>query len=347
MTTLIWVGIALCVSQSAMFSGLNLAVFSVSKLRLEVEANAGNRDARRVLALRRRSNFLLTTILWGNVCVNVLLAQLANSVLAGVLAFLFSTVLITFAGEILPQAYFSRNALRVGALLAPVLRVYQVILYPVARPTAYILDRLLGAEKTDYLTEHSLRELITIHARAPEAEVDHVEGAGALNFLAIDDLPVAQEGESIDPESILSLPFQGGRAIFPTIERSCEDSFLETLNRSGKKWVVVTDRAGTPRLALNADGFLRAALLREEPIDPHRYCHRPIVVTEDRAKLGETVPRLRVDPRHSEDDVVDEDIILFWGRDRRIITGSDILGRLLRGIVETQSVPFEKHTRRW
>jgi metal transporter CNNM len=345
MTPLIWIGIAICISQSAIFSGLNLAVFSVSRLRLEVEATGGNQDARRVLALRRRSNLLLTTILWGNVGVNVLLAQLANSVLAGVLAFLFSTVLITFAGEILPQAYFSRNALRVGAMLSPVLRAYQVILYPVARPTAYVLDRLLGAEKTDYLTEHSLRELITIHARAPDVDVDHVEGAGALNFLAIDDLPVVQEGESIDPESILALDFRRGRAVFPAIEPSCDDPFLRKLDRSGKKWVVITDRSGAPRLALNVDGFLRAALFGEEPVDPHRYCHRPIVVTEDRARLGKAIPRLRVHPRHSEDDVVDEDIILFWGSDRRIITGSDILGRLLRGIVENESVPFEKHAR--
>jgi len=40
-----------------------------------------------------------------------------------------------------------------------------------------------------------------------------------------------------------------------------------------------------------------------------------------------------VDPEHIEDDVIDEDIILVWGAERRIITGADILGRLLRGIV--------------
>ena len=165
MTLLVWVGIAVCISQSAMFSGLNLAVFSVSKLRLEVETAGGSKDARRVLSLRSNSNLLLTTILWGNVGVNVLLAQLANSALAGLLAFLFSTILITFAGEILPQAYFSRNALRVASFLSPVMRIYQIILYPVAKPSAYILDRLLGAEKVGYLTEHTVRELITIHAR--------------------------------------------------------------------------------------------------------------------------------------------------------------------------------------
>jgi hypothetical protein len=39
---LIWIGIALCITQSAIFSGLNLAIFSVSKLRLEVEVTEGN-----------------------------------------------------------------------------------------------------------------------------------------------------------------------------------------------------------------------------------------------------------------------------------------------------------------
>jgi len=38
----VWIGIALCITQSAIFSGLNLAIFSISKLRLEVEATFGD-----------------------------------------------------------------------------------------------------------------------------------------------------------------------------------------------------------------------------------------------------------------------------------------------------------------
>ena len=73
-----------------MFSGLNLAFFGISKLQLEVEAEAGNTAAKKILVLRKNSNFLLTTILWGNVGVNVLLTLLSNSVLAGISAFIFS-----------------------------------------------------------------------------------------------------------------------------------------------------------------------------------------------------------------------------------------------------------------
>ena len=49
-----------------MFSGLNLAFFSLGRLRLEIEASAGNVAATRVLSLRMDSNFLLTSILWGD-----------------------------------------------------------------------------------------------------------------------------------------------------------------------------------------------------------------------------------------------------------------------------------------
>jgi CBS domain containing-hemolysin-like protein len=59
----VWVGITLCITQSAVLSGLNLAIFSISKLRLEVEVAGGNRDASGLLALRKDSNLTLATVL--------------------------------------------------------------------------------------------------------------------------------------------------------------------------------------------------------------------------------------------------------------------------------------------
>lgn len=181
---LIWLGIALCLSQSATFSGLNLAVFSLSRLELEVAAEGGDRRARAVLALRRDANRTLTTILWGNVAINVLLTLLADSVLAGLAAFLFSTVLITIVGEVIPQAYFSRHALRVAALLAPVLRFYRVLLWPLAWPSGRLLDAWIGPEGMPWLRERDLRQIIEQHARDPKTEISRVEAIGAINFLA-------------------------------------------------------------------------------------------------------------------------------------------------------------------
>jgi metal transporter CNNM len=54
---LLWIGIVFCISQSAMFSGLNLAFFSLSRLQLEVEMKQGNIAAGKVLSARQDSNF--------------------------------------------------------------------------------------------------------------------------------------------------------------------------------------------------------------------------------------------------------------------------------------------------
>lgn len=66
--------------------------------------------------------------------------------------------------------------------------------------------------------------------------------------------------------------------------------------------------------------------------DVRFFCHGPVIISDDDELLGDVLLRLRVQPEGAGDDVVDRDIILLWGRSRRVITGADILGRLLRGI---------------
>ena len=291
---LAWLGIGLCVLQSGTFSGLNLAVFGASRLQLEAQAAAGDADAARLRSLRADSNFLLTTILWGNVGTNVLLTLLSDSVLAGTLGFLFSTFVITFGGEILPQAYFSRHALRMVTLLYPLLRLWQILLYPLAKPTALMLDAWLGPEGLQYFREVELRETLKSHVAAPESDVSHVEGTGALNFLALDDLPASAEGEPVDPRSVLSLPEVDGRPVFPEYARTPDDPFLRRVEASGRKWVIVTSPEGEPRVVLDADGFLRAVLFAADPPDIAHYCHRPIVVRDPSTPLEVILPRFNV-----------------------------------------------------
>jgi metal transporter CNNM len=336
----VWIAIAFCIIQSAIFSGLNLAIFSISKLRLEVDAAGGNRDAISLLGLRKDSNLTLSTVLWGNVTINVLLTLLSDSVLAGIGAFAFSTFVITLFGEIIPQAYFSRHALRMAARLTPLLKVYQVLLFPVAKPTAIILNWWLGPEGITFLRERDFRAFITRHVGAAGADVGELEAIGALNFLDLDDIAVLDEGEPVDPRSVIALPIENERPMLPKFERSPNDPFLRQLDTSGKKWVIIVDGAGQPRLVLDAHHFLRDALFNEVFVDLETYWHRPIVVTDMRTPLGEVIGRMKVKPEHSEDDVIDNDLILVWGTQKRIITGADLLGRLLRGISTREVKPI-------
>jgi len=331
-TTFIWLGIIFCISQSAMFSGLNLALFGISRLRLEIESSHGNDKAIRILNMRKDSNFLLTTILWGNVGINVLLTQLSGSVMAGVSAFLFSTFFITLFGEIAPQAYFSRNALRMGSALSPLLRMYQLLLYPVAKPSAIILDKWLGKEGIQYFNEKDLRAVLKKHIASKETDIDRIEGIGALNFLALDDILVQDEGEMIDPASVISLPSKDGRPIYPEFKHHVTDPFLQRVNASGKKWVIITDENNEPALVLNSNAFLRDALLEQGKTNPYIYSHRPIIIKDEKILLGKVIANLKVNSPTLSDDVIDEDLVLVWGNNKRVITGTDILGRLLRGI---------------
>ncbi len=336
MALLIWSGIILCLLQSATLSGLNLGLFSIGKLELEVEAKKGNARARKVLRLRENANFALVTILWGNVAVNVLLALLSGSVMTGVAAFLFSTVVITIFAEIIPQSYFSRHSLRMASLLSPVLRMYQVLLYPVAWPTAWVLDRWLGGEQIRYFREKDLHEVLKLHMESADSDIARVEGQGAINFLKLDDVPMDEEGEPVDPDSVIELPFESGKPVFPKIAHAADDPFLVDVNKSGKSWVVLVDGEKEPQFVLRAEDFIREALFSPERFRPLRHCHRPIIVRHEKRKLGDLIQQFRVRQGEPTEDIVEDDVILLWGDDKRVVTGTDILGRLLRGIARKE-----------
>jgi len=332
----VWIGIVGCVLQSALFSGLNLAIFSLSLLRLQIEVDGGNADAGRVLELRKNANQVLATVIWGNIGTNVTLTLLSGSVLSGLGAFLFSTVVLTLFGEIFPQAYFARHALRMTVRFLPFLLFYRALLFPLAKPTALVLDWWLGMEGIANLRERDLRSLI---ARSAESggDLGLLEATGAQNFLDLDDVPVVEEGEPVHGSSIISLPLASKRCVLPKFERSPADPFLRQVDASGMKWVIVTEPGGEPVFVLDAHHFLRHALFDASTTDLSPYWHRPIIVRDMQTRLGEVIGHMKVAPETSGDDVIDNDLILVWGAQKRIITGADLLGRLLRGIATVET----------
>lgn len=333
-----WVGIFICLLHSAMFSGLNLGFFGLSRLKLEVQADSGNKEAERILSLRQDAHFLLATLLWGNVASNVMLALLSESMLTGIGAFAFSTLGITFFGEICPQAYLSRHALKTSKFLVPIVRFYQIVLFPFAKPMAILLDSWLGKEQIGYFKENELMHMLHRHAGSVDSDVDLIETMGAMNFLELDDIKLSEEGELLNPLSIIELPITDrGLPKFPSFNRDAQDPFIQRVHASREKWVIFSNPIHGPILVLNADQFLRDVMYSKDLKSIYTYCHRPIVIKDASITLGEAIDKLKVHPEHTEDDVVDNDIICYWGDEKRIITGADILGRLLRGITK-QSV---------
>ncbi len=173
---------------SGCFSGLTLGFFSLNLTSLERKMKLGNAQAKKVYPIRKNGNLLLCTLLLGNVAVNSAMAIFLGNIATGLIAGLISTSLIVVFGEIIPQAFFSRNALKFGASSVWLVRIFIFILYPIAFPMAWILNRVLGEELATIWNKKEIEEIIRHHEDADESEIDADEERILLGALAFSDM---------------------------------------------------------------------------------------------------------------------------------------------------------------
>jgi metal transporter CNNM len=152
---------------------------------LRRKAKLGDLNAKKIYPLRKKGNSLLVTLLLGNVAVNAVIAIFLDSVTSGIVAGLLSTGLITIFGEIIPQATFSRFAMKLGARFVWLVKIFMILTYPIAKPISWILDRLLGKELGTIYTKKELLEIIWEHKKSRDSEIRKEEEKiirGALTF---------------------------------------------------------------------------------------------------------------------------------------------------------------------
>ncbi|KAK7073583.1 Metal transporter cnnm2 [Halocaridina rubra] len=99
--------IVILLGLSGLFSGLNLGLMALDKTELKIVSNTGSpkerRHARAIEPVRSHGNFLLCTLLLGNVLVNSSLTILLDELSTGIIAVIGSTIGIVIFGEIIPQ----------------------------------------------------------------------------------------------------------------------------------------------------------------------------------------------------------------------------------------------------
>lgn len=182
---MIYFCVVLLILLSGLFSGLNLGLMGLSTQELKRKARLGNKDAKKIYPLRKTGNFLLVTLLLGNVAVNTTIAILMGSVTSGFIAGIISTGLITIFGEIVPQATFSHYALKLGAKFTWLVKIFMYGLYPFTKPIAWLLDKFLGAELNTVYSKMELIEIIEEHRRSQKSNIIEEEEKiikGALTF---------------------------------------------------------------------------------------------------------------------------------------------------------------------
>ncbi|PKU27230.1 metal transporter cnnm4 [Limosa lapponica baueri] len=136
---------------SGMFSGLNLGLMALDPMELRIVQNCGTekekRYARKIEPIRRKGNYLLCSLLLGNVLVNTTLTILLDDLIgSGIGAVVASTIGIVIFGEIVPQALCSRHGLAVGANTIVVTKFFMLVTFPLSYPISKLLDCILGQE---------------------------------------------------------------------------------------------------------------------------------------------------------------------------------------------------------
>ena len=173
---------------SGLFSGLNLGLMALDPTTLKIIKQSGTKRqqgyAKRIYRVRRHGNYLLCTLLLGNVLVNSTLTILLDDVIgSGIYTVISSTLAIVIFGEIIPQAICSRHGLAIGAWTIWLTYTFMVLTFPMSFPLSLLLNLVLGKEIGAVYNREQLLKLLDVTQEHNDIEGDEVNIiSGALAF---------------------------------------------------------------------------------------------------------------------------------------------------------------------
>ncbi|XP_030272834.1 metal transporter CNNM4 isoform X4 [Sparus aurata] len=188
--------IAFLLVLSGMFSGLNLGLMALDPMELRIVQSCGTEKekkyARKIEPVRRKGNYLLCSLLLGNVLVNTTLTTLLDDLTkSGVGAVIASTIGIVIFGEIVPQALCSRHGLAVGANTVLATKLFMLLTFPLSWPISKILDCVLGQEIGTVYNREKLVEMLKVtepYNDLVKEELNMIQGALELRSKTVEDV---------------------------------------------------------------------------------------------------------------------------------------------------------------
>ncbi|XP_026211249.1 metal transporter CNNM4 isoform X1 [Anabas testudineus] len=181
---------------SGMFSGLNLGLMALDPMELRIVQSCGTdkekKYARKIEPIRSKGNYLLCSLLLGNVLVNTTLTILLDDLIgSGLGAVVASTMGIVIFGEIVPQALCSRHGLAVGANTILVTKFFMFLTFPLSFPVSKLLDVLLGQEIGTVYNREKLVEMLKVtepYNDLVKEELNMIQGALELRTKTVEDV---------------------------------------------------------------------------------------------------------------------------------------------------------------
>ncbi|XP_061656930.1 metal transporter CNNM4 isoform X2 [Syngnathoides biaculeatus] len=181
---------------SGMFSGLNLGLMALDPMELRIVQSCGTdkekKYARKIEPIRSKGNYLLCSLLLGNVLVNTTLTILLDDLTgSGPGAVAASTVGIVIFGEIAPQALCSRHGLAVGADTIALTKFFMLLTFPLSFPVSKLLDVLLGQEIGTVYNREKLVGMLKVtepYNDLVKEELNMIQGALELRTKTVEDV---------------------------------------------------------------------------------------------------------------------------------------------------------------
>ncbi|KAF9609835.1 hypothetical protein IFM89_018777 [Coptis chinensis] len=218
--TKFWMYLIACVGLvcfAGLMAGLTLGLMSLGLVDLEVLIKSGRpqdrKHAAKIFPVVKNQHLLLCTLLIGNSLAMESLPIFLDKLLKPWAAILVSVTLILLFGEIMPQAVCTRYGMKVGAVMAPFVRMLLFLFFPVAYPISKILDWMLGKGHAALLRRAELKTFVDFHGNeaGKGGDLSHDETtiiAGALELTektAKDAMTPISKAFSLDLDGALDL----------------------------------------------------------------------------------------------------------------------------------------------
>lgn len=159
-----------CVICAAMAAGMTMGLLSLDIMKLRIKLVVGTDDEKmaisRITPLLSDHHFLLCTLLIFNAVSNEALPIFLDAVVPSWAAVVISVTLVLIFGEIIPTALFTGpNQLIIASRFSFLVKFLQILFYPIARPMASLLDKVLGVEEEDMFNREEISAMLALHSK--------------------------------------------------------------------------------------------------------------------------------------------------------------------------------------
>lgn len=196
--------ILLCLS--AFLSSSEMALISLSSIRLKMSSDEGNKKAKKTQKLLNNYNLTIVSIVVGNNIVNILLPTIStlfftqlisNKLIAIFVSTVLMTIIVIFFGEIIPKIYGKDQQENLVFKVVDILDVMIRILYPITK---------IFLVFTDFIQDHFFPETSDEEIEVEEELLTRIEEGveeGSLNEDEEELIRNAIEFEEIRVEEVL------------------------------------------------------------------------------------------------------------------------------------------------